>query len=85
MPCCANCFVSPTLKEHIETNGAESVCEFCSSQYVKCVSVSDLYEFFEPIFGMGMYRDIEYGKDYLKGMDPNNHGESLPRSIEGGG
>lgn len=80
MYCCANCFVSPTLKEHIKTDGTDSVCDFCSSKNVKCVRVSDLNEFFEPIFGM--YREIEYGKDYFKGDDPISHGELLPDLIE---
>lgn len=80
MQCCTNCFVSPTLKEHIETEGTVGDCDFCSSDDVKCLKVSDLHELFEPIFGL--YREIEYGRDYFKGDNPIDHGELLPGLIE---
>lgn len=80
MQCCANCFVSPTLKDHIDTEGTVGNCDFCSSKKVKCLKVSDLNELFEPIFGL--YREIEYGTDYFQGDDPIDHGELLPRLIE---
>ena len=80
MQCCANCFVSPILKDHIDTEGAVGDCDFCSSNNVKCLKVSDLRELFEPIFGL--YREIEYGRDYFQGDDPIDHGELLPGLIE---
>ena len=78
MYCCANCFVSPTLKDHVNTEGSVADCDFCPSKDVKCVEVSALYEFFEPIFEM--YRETEYGRDYFKGEDPR--GEVLSSLIE---
>jgi len=80
MYCCVNCFVSPTLKEHIDSDGNVRDCDFCSSEDVKCVAVFGLYDFFRPIFGM--YREIEYGTDYFEDDDPIKHGELLPRLIE---
>ena len=80
MQCCANCFVSQTLKDHIDTENTVGDCDFCSSKNVKCLKVSDLHELFEPIFGL--YREIEYGRDYFKDDDPIDHGELLPRLIE---
>jgi len=80
MYCCAKCFDSPTLKECIDSDGNVRDCDFCPSENVKCIKVSDLSEFFEPIFGM--HREIEYGRDYIKGDDPINHGELLPQLIE---
>ena len=80
MQCCANCFVSPKLKEYIDDEGTVGDCAFCSSKDVKCLKVSDLLEYFEPIFEM--YRKIEYGRDFIQGDDPIDHGEFLPDLIE---
>ena len=80
MYCCANCFDSPTLKDHIDSEGSIDDCDFCSSEGIKTVAVSSLYQFFEPIFGM--YREIEYGRDYFSEDDPIDHGELLPRLVE---
>lgn len=79
MQCCANCFFSETLKGHINEEGSQGDCDFCSSENVKCVPVSDLYQYFEPIFAM--YREIRYGIDFIKGDDPSKHGELLPQLI----
>ncbi len=79
MQCCANCFFSETLKGHINEEGSQGDCDFCSSENVKCVTVSDLYQYFEPIFAM--YREIRYGIDFIKGDDPSKHGELLPQLI----
>ena len=76
MYCCANCFDSPTLKEHINSEGSIGDCDCCSSKRIKIIAVSDLYEFFEPIFKM--YREIEYGRDYHSEDNPLDHGELLP-------
>ena len=78
MLCCANCFVSPTLIDHLEAEGSKDDCEFCGGKDVKCVEVSDLYEFFVPIFGL--YRECEYGKDYFEGEEAR--GELLPDLIQ---
>lgn len=79
MRCCTHCFVSPTLKDYIENEGKVGCCDFCSNKNVKSLNVSDLHELFEPM--LGLYREIEYGKDYFEG-DAIDHGELLPRLIE---
>lgn len=56
MLCCANCFTSETLKDHINDIGSPDDCNFCQSENIKCLEVKELYEFFKPIFQM--YREI---------------------------
>ncbi len=80
MYCCAECFTSPTVKEHINSEGTEDDCELCGSTNVKTVDSSELYELFKPIFDL--YREIEYGTDYFEDDDPIDHGDSLTQLLE---
>ncbi len=80
MYCCCNCFISPTLKEYINEKGTLGDCEFCPSRNIKIIEVCDLYDYFEPIFGL--YRELEYGIDYFEGSDPLDYGNNLPYLIQ---
>jgi RES domain-containing protein len=68
------------LKELFNDKETVGDCDFCPSENVKCIEVSELCESFVPIFQF--YREIEYGRDFIKGDDPINHGEFLPDLIE---
>lgn len=80
MYCCAECFTSPILKEHINSEGTLDTCELCGSTKVKTVDSSDLYELFKPLFDL--YREIQYGIDYIEEEDPTDKGETLPQLLQ---
>jgi len=80
MKCCANCFASPTLQEHINEEGIIGDCYFCQIHNTKCIAVGDLYSFFATLFEL--YKEPEYGIDYYKGDDPTEFGETLPYLLE---
>ena len=80
MLCCANCFVSPTLKDHIDSEGFISDCDFCSSKSTKCIEPPHLFDYFKFLFSL--YREIQYGIDYFEGDDPLDNGESIFELVE---
>lgn len=78
MLCCGNCFESKYLKRYIIEKGQIDDCDFCFSDNIKCIEVSNLYGLFVPLFSL--YKECEYGIDYFEDDDP--HGDSLPYLIE---
>jgi hypothetical protein len=80
MLCCDNCFVSPTLKDHINSKGFISDCDFCSSKGLKCIEPLHLFHCFKCMFSL--YREVQYGIDYFEGDEPIDNGESIFELIE---
>lgn len=80
MQCCPNCFESQTLRQFIENNGELGNCDFCLSESVPCLEVTELYPLFQPL--LGLYRKVDYGRDYDEDGSPLDIGEELPSLIE---